>query len=85
MFVAGELDEALKMLGDLLADRGHHYEVVAIGGGALRWLPSGPAPTGASEPDEEQALPSSRARNVLWLVTAVLAVAMSVLRNCTQG
>jgi hypothetical protein len=38
MFVVAQLDEALKMLGDLLADRGHHYEVVAIGGGALQLI-----------------------------------------------
>lgn len=29
------LEEALEMLGQLLHDRGHHYEVVAIGGGGL--------------------------------------------------
>jgi hypothetical protein len=56
-----------------------------IGGGALRWLPAGPGPAGASGADEEEALPSSRARNVLWGVTALVAVLMSVLRNCTQG
>jgi hypothetical protein len=56
-----------------------------IGGGALRWLPSGGAPAGASGGDDEQSLPPSRARNLLWLVTAVLAVVMSVLRNCTPG
>jgi hypothetical protein len=35
MFVAIGLEEALRTLGDLLADRGHHFEVVAIGGGGL--------------------------------------------------
>lgn len=32
------LERALKVLGDLLADRGHYYEVVAIGGGGLLLL-----------------------------------------------
>lgn len=35
MFDAITLEEALEMLGQLLFDRGHHYEVVAIGGGGL--------------------------------------------------
>lgn len=29
------LEEALTILGELLADRGLHYEIVAIGGGSL--------------------------------------------------
>lgn len=32
------LDKALTVLGQLLADRRHHYEVVAIGGGSLLLL-----------------------------------------------
>ena len=28
------LDEALRVLGQLVLDRGLHYEIVAIGGGA---------------------------------------------------
>lgn len=32
------LEEALRVLGDLLADRGLHYEVAAIGGGSLLLL-----------------------------------------------
>ncbi len=32
------LEQALKTLGALLADRGHYYEVVAIGGGGLLLL-----------------------------------------------
>lgn len=32
------LEEALKALGELLRDRGHYYEVVAIGGGSLLLL-----------------------------------------------
>lgn len=32
------LEEALLILGKLLADRGHHYEIVAIGGGSLLLL-----------------------------------------------
>ena len=52
-----------------------------IGGGPPGWLASLPA---GAEGDDES-LPPSRARNVLWLITAVLAVGMSVLRNCAQG
>lgn len=32
------LENALKVLGQLLADRGHHYEIAAIGGGSLLLL-----------------------------------------------
>lgn len=32
------LDKALTVLGQLLADRNHHYEIVAIGGGCLLLL-----------------------------------------------
>lgn len=32
------LEEALKVLGQLLEERGYHYEVVAIGGGSLLLL-----------------------------------------------
>ena len=56
-----------------------------LGESPLRWLAAGGAPAGATPEDDEEALPSSRVRNVLWLVTAALAVLMSVLRNCTQG
>lgn len=56
-----------------------------IGGGAPSWLPGGGAPAGASEGDEGESLPPSRVRNVLWLVTVVIAVVMSALRNCTPG
>jgi hypothetical protein len=35
MFDVSTLEEALEMLGQLLLDRGHQYEVVAIGGGGL--------------------------------------------------
>jgi len=56
-----------------------------IGGGPLRWLPAGGAPAGASAGDDESSPSPSRVRNLLWLVTAVLAVVMSALRNCTQG
>jgi hypothetical protein len=55
-----------------------------IGGGAVRWLGPAGGPAGGSG-EEDEALPQSRARNALWLVTAVIAVAMSLLRNCTQG
>lgn len=32
------LDRALKTLGQLLSDRGHHYEIAAVGGGSLLLL-----------------------------------------------
>ncbi len=32
------LENALKVLGQLLADRGHHYEIVVVGGGSLLLL-----------------------------------------------
>lgn len=35
MFVATSLEEALELLGQLLADRGLRFDVVAIGGGGL--------------------------------------------------
>ena len=38
MFVAADLEEALDVLGQLLSDRGHKFEVVAIGGGGLLLL-----------------------------------------------
>lgn len=56
-----------------------------IGGGLGRLLPGGAAPAGASAEDREESLPPSRARNVLWLVTVVIAVVMSALRNCTPA
>ena len=40
---------------------------------------------GAGGEDDEESPVPSRARNLLWLVTALLAVVMSVLRNCSQG
>ncbi len=53
-----------------------------IGSGPGRWLPAAGVPGGASA-EAEEPLPQSRARNVLWLVTAVIAVVMSLLRNCS--
>ena len=35
MFIVAELEEALGLVGQLLSDRGYHFEVVAIGGGGL--------------------------------------------------
>jgi len=54
-----------------------------IGGGLGRLLPGGAAPS--AEDGEEASPASSRARTVLWLVTAVIAVVMSALRNCTPA
>lgn len=38
MFVPGRLDDALMQLGSLLAERGHAFDVVIIGGGGLQLL-----------------------------------------------
>jgi hypothetical protein len=38
MLDRGSLSDALTAVGDLLADRGHAIEVVAIGGGGLLLL-----------------------------------------------
>ena len=38
MLDVGRLEEALKLLGALLSDRGHHFAVVAIGGGGLQLI-----------------------------------------------
>jgi hypothetical protein len=35
MFESASLKNALLALGELLASRGHHFELVAIGGGSL--------------------------------------------------
>jgi hypothetical protein len=57
-----------------------------LGDRPLRWLGPGAAPEGVPGTEEdEEPVASSRARNVLWLVTVVLALLMSVLRNCMQG
>jgi hypothetical protein len=45
MFRAATLDEALTLLGELLADRGQHFELVAIGGGGLQLLGAIDRPT----------------------------------------
>ena len=36
----------------------------------------------AGEDPAEQALPSQRGRNLMWVVTAVIALVLSALRNC---
>jgi hypothetical protein len=38
MYARATLEQALQSLGDLLADRGQTFEVVAIGGGALAMI-----------------------------------------------
>lgn len=38
MFISASLEDALRLLGQLLADRGQSFEVVAIGGGGLLLL-----------------------------------------------
>lgn len=38
MFIVAELEDALDLLGQLLSDRGHRFEVVAIGGGGLQLI-----------------------------------------------
>jgi hypothetical protein len=45
MLDQGSLDNALRVLGQLLADRGQHFEVVVIGGGGLLLLGINDRPT----------------------------------------
>ena len=53
-----------------------------VGEGAMRWLAAGAAPAGQSAEDDESPMAGSRARSVLWGVSVVLALVMSVLRHC---
>ena len=46
-------------------------------------LIGGRLPLGASAEDDAESPVPARARNLLWGVTAVLAVVMSLLRNCS--
>ena len=48
----------------------------------MRWLAAGAAPAGQSAEDDESPMAGSRARSVLWGVSVVLALVMSVLRHC---
>jgi len=58
----------------------------SLGAGLGRVFTSGRAPAEAQSEDEAEAnVPFQRGRNILWVVTAVLAVAMSALRACQQG
>jgi len=56
-----------------------------LGPGLGAMLRPGPLP-GAPEPDADADVEilHSRSRNVLWVVTAVLALAVSLLRSCLE-
>ena len=58
----------------------------SLGGGIGALLRPGAAPKGpAAEPDAEEEGLQVPGRNVLWVVTAVLAVGVSLLRACMGG
>jgi len=57
-----------------------------LGGGRGAWLRQGaPAGEATAEPDGEEEVLRVPGRNVLWVVTAVLAVGVSLLRACMGG
>jgi hypothetical protein len=56
-----------------------------LGGGLAVWLrPSGVPQDPAAAPDAEDELVQVPGRNVLWLVTAALALGVSLLRSCME-
>lgn len=57
-----------------------------LGTGLGRLFTSARPPAEAA-PDEEaeQQVPFQRGRNLIWVVTAVIALVMSALRSCQQG
>ena len=54
-----------------------------LGSHGARWQPGPGMPPPEGEEDMA-GLPGSRARNILWLVTAGLAIAMSAARSCME-
>jgi hypothetical protein len=57
-----------------------------LGTGLGRLFAPGRAPAGVpAEEEEEEEVPFQRGRNVVWLVTAAIALVLSALRTCTQG
>jgi hypothetical protein len=56
-----------------------------LGGSIASWLRPGAAP-GADEPepDADEELVRAPGRNLLWLLTAALAIGFSMLRACVE-
>jgi hypothetical protein len=54
-----------------------------LGGGLTAWLRPGAAPNEAGAEPEEEGL-QVPGRNLLWIVTAVLALGVSLLRACME-
>jgi len=56
-----------------------------LGGSLVGWLRQGAAPGEAEpEPDADEEMVRAPGRNLLWLVTAALAVGFSMLRACVE-
>jgi hypothetical protein len=56
-----------------------------LGGGLRGWITlGGGAPSPAEEEQAEAELPFQRGRNVVWVVTAVIALVLSMLRSCAE-
>ena len=57
-----------------------------LGGGLGRLFVSGRAPADAPPDDPaDEGVPFQRGRNLMWIVTAVIALVLSALRNCTPS
>ena len=56
-----------------------------LGGGLSAWIRPGAAPNEpAAEPGGEEGRVQMPGRNLLWVVTAVLALGVSLLRACME-
>lgn len=55
-----------------------------VGGGLRGWLAAGGSHSPAEEEQEEAELPFQRGRNIVWVVTAVIALVLSMLRACAE-
>jgi hypothetical protein len=55
-----------------------------LGGGLRGWLAAGGGASPAEEEQEEAELPFQRGRSIIWVVTAVIALVLSMLRACAE-
>jgi hypothetical protein len=57
-----------------------------LGGGMRGWIAvaRGGGPSPAEEEQAEAELPFQRGRNIMWVVTAVIALVLSMLRACAE-
>jgi hypothetical protein len=56
-----------------------------LGSGVGRWLAAARSGTSPAEEEQEEAeLPFQRGRNIVWVVTAVIALVLSALRSCAE-